>query len=436
MSPSTTSTDVVCNEVPGASFPGDRLRLYRCVVNPRSFVGIIEGFYGTPWTWDDRIATCRFAQRFGADSYMYAPKSDPMHRDRWREPYERADLDGFARLLADANVRVGYAISPGLSIRIDDPDDRSALVAKCRALRDVGIEWFCLALDDIHAGPDMGRQHGELCAYLLDALGVASLLLVPTDYTSIRSNPYLDGLAASVPEGVDIGWTGPTVVADHITAEQASGRAAALGGRRPWLWDNYPVNDGIMTERLFMGPRRGLDPELANDLTGYLANPMVQARASWVALASAMTWWQSGTADEGWQRAISELGWDVFARCCDETHLASLTGDARRAFLVAASECGAPGIDDDAQRWIRQVHREAKVALAYLDAETIEAQLFAVAQWTRLPDPAVSVFGPRRSFRPVLGQRDDVGFELKPEAIDYDRNAIDALVLGQARQSI
>ncbi len=53
---------------------------------------------------------------------------------------------------------------------------------------------------------------------------------------------------------------------DEITADDARARVAALGGRAPLLWDNVPVNDAVMSDRLFMGPLRGRAPELRDAL--------------------------------------------------------------------------------------------------------------------------------------------------------------------------
>lgn len=396
------------------------------------FTGLIEGFYGPPWSWDDRIAVSRFLSEHGADTYVYAPKSDPLHRDQWRTPYPIETLDSFARMVAESQLRVGFALSPGLSMRLDDTDDRAALLAKFDALRAVGVDLFCLALDDIDATPDAGRDHGALCAWLVDVIAPAQLVFVPTDYTSIAPNQYLDQLNTTAPLDVAIAWTGPTVVADTITATDARRRADALGGRDPWLWDNYPVNDGIMTERLFMGPLRGRDDALRDTLAGYLANPMVQARASQLPVASAMAWARGTDANDTWHDVAERFGWTVFAQSCDEVHLRSLTGDERREFLRAASGCEAPGIEGDVGAWITQIRREADVALAALDAvESADAMqlLMTIARWTRVPDPAVSVFGPRRSMRPVLGQDDQLRFAPRAGAIDLGRNAIDELIV-------
>ena len=53
------------------------------------------------------------------------------------------------------------------------------------------------------------------------------------------------------------------------------------------LWDNYPVNDGVMAREMHLGAYRGRDAELSDVIDGVLCNPMVQPRASLVALATA-----------------------------------------------------------------------------------------------------------------------------------------------------
>ncbi len=113
------------------------------------------------------------------------------------------------------------------------------------------------------------------------------LTLVPTEYIGTRPTSYLEDLAAGLPSDVDVMWTGPTVCSPVIRAADARAWASALAGRRPLLWDNYPVNDGTMERSLHLGPYRGREPELTDELDGVLCNPMLQPHASEVALATA-----------------------------------------------------------------------------------------------------------------------------------------------------
>ncbi|HUF83480.1 MAG TPA: protein O-GlcNAcase, partial [Acidimicrobiia bacterium] len=264
---------------------------------PRSLPvrGVIEGFYGPPWTPDARLALVEFIAERGMNAYVYAPKSDPKHRDRWREPYDEHEAGHFHHLASRAaggGVRFGFAISPGLDIDYGDVGDRDALLAKLTPLVDAGVAWFVLALDDIPPRPDLAADQAGLAAWLLEALRArnrdVALALVPTEYVGTRPTPYLRDLAQRLPtELEDVMWTGPTVCSPAITADHARQWADALDGRQPLLWDNYPVNDGPMERALHLGPYRGRPPELSDALAGVLCNPMIQPHASRVALATA-----------------------------------------------------------------------------------------------------------------------------------------------------
>ena len=54
--------------------------------------GVIEGFYGPPWTHEERLDLIRFCANEGLDTWVHAPKDDPFHRERWREPYPETEL--------------------------------------------------------------------------------------------------------------------------------------------------------------------------------------------------------------------------------------------------------------------------------------------------------------------------------------------------------
>lgn len=65
----------------------------------------------------------RFCGGQGLNAYIYAPKDDPYHRARWREPYPEEKLSKLAslsKLAKTQGVRFIFAISPGLDIRFQD----------------------------------------------------------------------------------------------------------------------------------------------------------------------------------------------------------------------------------------------------------------------------------------------------------------------------
>jgi hypothetical protein len=403
--------------------------------------GVIEGFYGPPWSWDLRAEVGGWCAARGMPDYVYAPKDDPKHRDRWADAYDIDELAGFEQLAAVDGIRLGFAISPGLSIDCDSPDHRALLAAKVDQVLSVGATNVVLALDDIpFGGGPQGEAHARLTTWLRDHLGDrAGLALIPTEYVGTRPSPHLEALAAGVPADVPIGWTGRAVVNDVITVADAEARAQALGGRPPLLWDNYPVNDAVMRTDLFVGPLRGREAGLPGALAGYLANPMVEARASMLPLASIAAWLGGDDPEEAWRATAGDLGWLAFASACDGAEAqaavrAAAGGDlgGARALFAAAAVCDAPGLEAEAGPWLEQVHLDAQLALdalAVLDGERGVGELLALAaRWQRSLRASVSVFGPRCSIRPVLGQGDDGTWRVERASVREGEQAVDALV--------
>ena len=46
--------------------------------------GVVEGFYGNPWSHKDRLRQFDFYGKNKLNVYIYGPKDDPWHRDKWR----------------------------------------------------------------------------------------------------------------------------------------------------------------------------------------------------------------------------------------------------------------------------------------------------------------------------------------------------------------
>lgn len=414
--------------------------------------GLIEGFYGPPWSEADRIAVGQWCAARGMTHYIYAPKDDPKHRHEWRQPYDADELASFDRVIEGCGLSVGFAISPGLSMEYADADDRRTLVDKLSAVIDRGVSLVALLLDDIPPRPGLGEAHGEVCRWLHDALGGrAELLLVPTEYVGIRPSPYLDALAALVPEEVPIAWTGRLVVNDEITAEQARARAASVGGRPPLLWDNYPVNDAVMDDCLFMGPLRGRDAALVEELGGWIANPMVQPNASMLPLASVAALLRGDDPGAAWEQEADALGVKAFAEACDgavPVALARETAegvpgapDAMASWLDAAlaSVPTDGALADEATPWVEQLEAEVDLCRAALrtlrqvarpDADpqrAFGAVYPIIGGWAKARRGAVSVMGRRFGFVPGFGQGPDATWTYDQSSLTDAPNATDIL---------
>ena len=286
--------------------------------------GVIEGFYGEPWSQADRLWMIERLGAWGMNRYVVAPKNDPLHRGEWRTPYGEQALRDFGELIeagARAGVEVGFAVSPGLSISYASNTDRRALVDKFKTFQALGSRFLSLALDDVpgelvHEADRTGFEslaHAQVAvvADLLDSLGSDGCFWrLPTAYLGVGPTDYLHVLGDELDPHVEVAWTGRTVVSPSISRDEASLRAATLK-RKLLLWDNVPVADGPMCRMLHLGPYGRRDPELAEQVSGILLNPMEQAHASAVALHTAASYLrdpQGYDPEKAWNDALDELG--------------------------------------------------------------------------------------------------------------------------------
>jgi hyaluronoglucosaminidase len=316
--------------------------------------GVIEGFYGTPWPHADRLWCIERISAWGMNRYVYAPKDDPLHRARWRDPHPADQARELRELVATGDacgVQVGFALSPGLSIHYADAADRAAVSAKLAGYRDLGARFLALALDDVpsrlvHAD-DRGAFASLAAAHLLLAAEVRAALgdgctlwLVPTDYLGTGATDYLAELGAGLPPEVEVGWTGRTVLSPSISLAEARGRAAVLR-RRVLVWDNTPAADGPMRNMLHLNPYQGRDPGLAECVSGALLNPMRHARASGVTLRTAARYLEDPAgydAERAFAEATAELGAgapDAFALFARAHRFSPLACDDRDRELEA-----------------------------------------------------------------------------------------------------
>ncbi|MFD7160565.1 beta-N-acetylglucosaminidase domain-containing protein [Kribbella sp. NPDC059898] len=296
--------------------------------------GSIEGFYGTPWTQAERLDHMDFLGDQKANTYVYAPKDDPYHRDRWRDPYPAGKLAELGQLVERAtgnHVRFTFAVSPGGSICYSDPGDTAKLIAKLQAIYDLGGRAFSIPLDDIsytrwncagdqtkYGAPGRAaaaRAQVDLLntvqqTFIATHNGARPLQMVPTEYGDLTDTAYKQTMRATLDPAVEVMWTGTDVVPPAITNDQAS-KAAALFGRKVFVWDNYPVNDyGATSGRLLLAPYDKREAGLSDHLSGIVANPMNQPFASKVALfgVADFTWNDAAyDATRNWHRAMDYL---------------------------------------------------------------------------------------------------------------------------------
>ena len=368
--------------------------------------GVIEGFYGTPWSHDARLSQLDFYGAHKMNTYVYSPKDDPYLRAQWRDPYPADQLAQIKELVDRAvanHVEFTYALSPGLSVCYSSAADERALVAKFQSLWDIGVRTFAIPLDDISytrwncdADKAMfgtgGGAAGAAQAYLLNEVqrdfiathpGASRLEMVPTEYSDVASSPYKTAIEADLDPQVIVEGTGVGVIAPTITAGQAAA-AHAVFGHDILLWDNYPVNDYV-TNRLLLAPYVGRDPHLGDELYGITANPMIQPEASKIALFTVADYTWNPTAYQpqaSWHAGLDELaGADPQAR-------AALDAFADLNYTSRLDSTQAPALAAKLASFWPAWERGDGTAVAGLDAYLAVIAAIPVTIADRMNDPA------------------------------------------------
>nr|WP_311144445.1 beta-N-acetylglucosaminidase domain-containing protein [uncultured Porphyromonas sp.] len=277
--------------------------------------GVVEGFYGNPYSHSDRIEQFKFYGRTKLNTYIYGPKDDPYHRDKWRELYPEQERKRISELVTQAHqrgVHFVWAIHPGLDIKWTE-EDRKAVVRKCEDMYRLGVRSFAVFFDDISADDESARHQAELLNYLYEhfektGMKIGSLILCPTQYNQAwAKGAYLDILGTKMNPKIEIMWTGKTVVTmiDRETMEYVNARIR----RKGFIWLNYPVTD-FAVDHILLGPMRGNASDIDQLVSGFVANPMEYAEASKVGIFGVADYlWnmKAYDADRAWEGAVKEL---------------------------------------------------------------------------------------------------------------------------------
>ncbi len=282
--------------------------------------GVVEGFYGTPWSHEVRLSLIDFFGRFKMNTYVYGPKDDPYHSSpNWRLPYpadEAAHLQQLVQACQRNRVNFVWAIHPGKDIKWNE-EDYGNLLHKFEMMYDLGVRQFAIFFDDISGDGTSPVKQTELLNRLTDEFvkakgDVASLILCPTDYNKSWANPTPRGslpyFGNNLNPDIHVFWTGDVVCSD-VTASTLQWVNSRI--KRPALfWWNYPVTDYVRNIVL-QGPVYGLDTSLgANDLSGILSNPMEHGEASKLALYGVADYsWNIASYNpiDNWERALTVM---------------------------------------------------------------------------------------------------------------------------------
>ena len=291
--------------------------------------GLVEGYYGNPYSKENRMALFEMFGRQKMNVYIYGPKDDAYHKSKWREEYPAAQAALITEYVnaAKANkVEFVWAIHPGEDIQWNDTD-RANIVNKLKAMCKLGVRTFAVFWDDLwNDDGSHGDEQAELMNYIAQELKAAypdvnPLIICPTQYNRGWANAvYLPALGDIMNSDINIMWTGNSVV-DMIN----KGDMEWINGqikRKAYIWLNYPVSDYCI-DHLLMGPTYGNDLDIAEMMSGFVANPMEYAEASRVSLFSIGDYcWNMPAydADASWEAAMRYImpgNYDAFRFFCE-----------------------------------------------------------------------------------------------------------------------
>ena len=337
--------------------------------------GVVEGFYGVPWSREARLSQLDFYGRNKMNIYIYGPKDDPYHSSpNWRKPYPAQEAEQLKELVECARrneVLFYWAIHPGKDIRWNT-EDRDLLMEKFESMYRLGIRAFAVFFDDISGEGTSAEKQVELWNDIYHNFvkvkgDVAPLLMCPTEYNRLWTKlegGYLATLGGKLHPDIGILWTGDKVVAciDKPTMQFVN----PLLKRKAFIWWNFPVSDYVR-DRLLLGAVYGNGTDIDDDISAFISNPMEHAEASKIALFSIADYaWNMDAykSDASWRRAVRYLmpghaaALQVFA-----SHNSDLGGN-EHDFRREESEQIRPALERLLDAYCREGKREVAAASA------------------------------------------------------------------------
>ena len=356
--------------------------------------GFIEGYYGIPWSDEDRISLMEFGGEFKMTSYIFAPKDDPYHKGaQWRELYPQERLDEIKKMVDAGNAakcRFVFTIHPfGGSTGVQAgtyEQDLQDLKDKFDQLYSIGVRQFGVLGDDV-GNLDRSvviRLMNDLQKWADEKGDVYDLVFCPAGYNHSWQGNYseLNEYDGGFDERIQIFWTGEAVcqpvevkTLDHFRRYNLP--EGTEERRAPLFWLNWPVND-INAQRLMMGKgsllHTDVDPQ---DLKGVVTNPMQEAEASKVALFAVADYAWNVKAfddDQSWADSFKYIDSDAGEELHTLAKHMSNPQPNNHGLVLAESEELQPIVDAFKQAWESQ-----DAAAIATQGEVLKAELQEIA---------------------------------------------------------
>lgn len=289
--------------------------------------GFIEGYYGNPWSTEDRVNLMKWGGYYKLNAYVYAPKDDPKHNAKWRELYTQDEIDTKIKPLAEAGnaskCRFLFALHPFMYNPITKATydaDFEVMKAKFKQVIDAGVRQIAILADD--AGDQGSDLYTKLCQdttawirELQDEKNPDGSLKYPGLKDTIIFCPvayYGQGEAwyKNLPDNIQVVNTGGQVWG-KVRKSFLDRFSANSQGVAPFMWVNWPCSDNDK-DALHMGGHNnflGADVQ-PGSVKGVVLNPMQQSEPSkqGIFMNADFSWnlWTSTEhADQAWEDSFS-----------------------------------------------------------------------------------------------------------------------------------
>ncbi len=313
--------------------------------------GLIEGYYGIPWSDESRKSIMAFGSYFKMNIYAFAPKDDPYHRDLWWELYpeeQLAVISSLAKFGESCYNHYTWTIAPfkadAKPIREENKEEGLAkLIAKFEQLYAAGVRQFGIL------GDDVGNLPYETVVYVMNEMNawrkkkgdVRDLVFCPEGYNmadwAFKDGSELNMYDRAFDPDIHIFFTGMSTCSPASAEAVQNFKTRATTGkerRDPLFWMNWPVNDIDRDDyrRLFMGKGEVYEPGVEG-MIGVLTNPMEEAEASKVALFATLDYaWNvfDFDCDKSWEDSFSYIDLDAAEELRElSRHMSEITNGAK-----------------------------------------------------------------------------------------------------------
>ena len=273
-------------------------------------LGVIEGFFGLPWSWQQRHELIEYFQQQGKgySFYIYGPKDDHYLREQWQQDCPAQQWQQLCELRQAyrlAGVEFGLSLAPIELHKLDTPATHPALKQKIARLNELELDILTIQFDDNHgAMPKLAQQQLDIVHAMAAISNAKKIIFCPTYYSDDPEliyaagkmpEHYLEDIGQNLDPAIEVFWTGPIVCSKDYPIEHLQ-RVTAQLQRKPFIWDNYPVNDGpFMYSQLHLGAVKNRPAQLQDYTAGWAVNPMNQFFLSLIPMTTLLLSWQQGS---------------------------------------------------------------------------------------------------------------------------------------------